>query len=89
MLVDDGLATGATTEAAARSAAKQGARRIIVAAPVGSIHAIKRLQPLAERVEVMWVDPDFDAVGRYYDNFPQTTDDEVLALLGVHLTDKM
>lgn len=88
LLVDDGLATGATTEAAARSAAKQGARRVLVAAPVGSTHALERLQPFAERVEVMWTDPDFDAVGRYYESFPQTTDEEVLALLGVHLAGK-
>lgn len=81
LLVDDGLATGATTEAAARSAWKQGARSVIVAAPVGSMHAVERLQRVADKVEVMWVDPDFDAVGRYYDSFPQTTDEEVLGLL--------
>ena len=86
LLVDDGLATGATTEAAVKSALKQGAREIIVTAPVGSSHAVKRLQRVADRVEVMWVDPEFDAVGRYYDNFPQTTDEEVLALLNSHLT---
>jgi putative phosphoribosyl transferase len=81
LLVDDGLATGATTEAAVRSAVKQGARKVIVSAPVGSSHAVERLQRVADQVEVMWVDPEFDAVGRYYDSFPQTTDDEVLALL--------
>lgn len=86
MLVDDGLATGATTEAAVRSALKQGAREVIVTAPVASTHAVQRLQRVADRVEVMWVDPDFDAVGRYYDHFPQTTDEEVLALLNTHLT---
>ena len=86
LLVDDGLATGATTEAAARSAAKQGARRVIVTAPVGSAHAVERLLPIADGVEVMFVDPDFDAVGRYYDSFPQTTDDEVLAILNGYLT---
>jgi len=81
LLVDDGLATGATTEAAVRSAIKQGARSVTVAAPVGSTHAVERLQRVADKVEVMWVDPDFDAVGRYYEAFPQTTDDEVLGLL--------
>jgi putative phosphoribosyl transferase len=86
LLVDDGLATGATTEAAVKSAIKQRARQVIVSAPVGSSHAVKRLERVADRVEVMWVDPEFDAVGRYYDNFPQTTDDEVLALLNGHLT---
>jgi len=81
LLVDDGLATGATTEAAVRSAFKQGARQVTVAAPVGSSHAVERLQRVADKVEVMHVDPEFDAVGRYYDSFPQTTDDEVLELL--------
>jgi predicted phosphoribosyltransferase len=87
LLVDDGLATGATTEAAVRSAFKQGAREVITTAPVGSAHAVERLQRVADRVEVMWIDPEFDAVGRYYDSFPQTTDEEVLALLSGQVTD--
>lgn len=81
LLVDDGLATGATTEAAVRSAIKQGARRTIVAAPVASVHAMERLRAVADAVEVMVVDPEFEAVGRYYESFPQTTDEEVLELL--------
>jgi putative phosphoribosyl transferase len=81
VLVDDGLATGATTEAAVLSARKQHARRIIVAAPVGSANAVERLRRVADEVIVLFVDPDFDAVGRYYDSFSQTTDEEVLELL--------
>jgi putative phosphoribosyl transferase len=81
LLVDDGLATGATTEAAVLSARKQGARTITVAAPVGSANALERLQAVADAVEIMWVDPEFDAVGRYYESFPQTTDEEVLEVL--------
>jgi predicted phosphoribosyltransferase len=81
LLVDDGLATGATTEAAVRSAWKQGARSVVVAAPVGSTQAIERLERVADALEVMFVDPAFDAVGRYYETFPQTTDEEVLDLL--------
>ena len=81
LLVDDGLATGATTEAAVLSARKQGARRIIVASPVASSNAVQRLQRVADDVLALWVDPDFDAVGRYYEVFSQTTDDEVLELL--------
>jgi putative phosphoribosyl transferase len=83
-LVDDGLATGATTEAAVLSARKQGARTIIVAAPVGSSTAVERLEKVADIVQVLWVDPDFDAVGRYYDVFSQTTDEEVVELLKQH-----
>jgi predicted phosphoribosyltransferase len=81
LLVDDGLATGATTEAAVAAARKQSARTIIVAAPVASTNAVERLSRLANDVCVLWVDPDFDAVGRYYDVFSQTTDAEVLDLL--------
>jgi putative phosphoribosyl transferase len=81
LLVDDGLATGATTEAAALSVRKQHARKIVVAAPVASANAAERLASVADEVRVLWVDPDFDAVGRYYDVFSQTTDQEVLELL--------
>lgn len=81
LLVDDGLATGATTEAAVLSVKKQNARRVVVAAPVASRNAVERLQGLADQVKVLLVDPDFEAVGRYYDAFPQTTDEEVLRVL--------
>ena len=81
ILVDDGLATGATTEAAALSARKQGARSVIVAAPVASAHAQARLERVADDVIALDVDPEFDAVGRYYEEFSQTTDEEVLGLL--------
>ncbi|HYG34669.1 MAG TPA: phosphoribosyltransferase family protein [Clostridia bacterium] len=81
LLVDDGLATGATTEAAVLSAKKQNARRVTVTAPVASTSAMERLGRVADSVAVMWVDPSFDAVGRYYEVFSQTTDDEVLDLL--------
>ena len=84
LVVDDGLATGATTEAAARSLRKQEARSIVVGTPVASVSAVERLSKAADRVHALWIDPDFDAVGRYYDSFPQTTDDEVIALLGAH-----
>ena len=83
LLVDDGLATGATTEAAVLSARKQKAREILVAAPVASTHAVERLTRVADEVRVLCEDPDFDAVGRYYDVFSQTTDEEVLELLSV------
>ena len=81
LLVDDGLATGSTTEAAALSARKQGAAKIAVAAPVASTSAVGRLRRVADEVRALFIDPDFDAVGRYYDVFTQTTDKEVLDLL--------
>ena len=81
LLIDDGLATGATTEAAALSARKQAASKIVVAAPVASVNAVERLRKVADHVVALWIDPQFDAVGRYYDEFTQTTDEEVLELL--------
>jgi len=81
LLVDDGLATGATTEAAVISSRRRNARSVVVAAPVASINAVERLRKAADDVRVLWVDADFDAVGRYYDVFSQTTDEEVLDLL--------
>src|SRR5206468_1788923 len=59
LLVDDGIATGATTEAAVLSARKQNARRVIVAAPVASMGAVERLRRVADDVVVLLVDPGF------------------------------
>jgi len=81
LIVDDGLATGATTEAAVLSAKKQGARRVIVGAPVASVNAVDRLRLIADDVVVLAADPDFMAVGQYYSEFPQTSDEEVMSLL--------
>jgi len=81
LLVDDGLATGATAEAAVLSAKRQKARRIVVATPVASTHAVDRLRSVADDVVALIEDPDFGAVGQYYQEFEETTDEEVLALL--------
>ena len=81
LIVDDGLATGSTTEAAVLSAQKQQAAKVIVAAPIGSTSAIERLKKIANDVCVLWIDPEFDAVGRYYEVFSQATDEEVVDLL--------
>jgi predicted phosphoribosyltransferase len=81
MLVDDGLATGATTEAAVLAARKQGAARVLVATPVASDYAVRRLGKVANEVIALHVDEDFDAVGHYYDAFDQTSDEEVLRTL--------
>jgi len=81
ILVDDGLATGATTEAAVLAARKRNARRVRVAAPVASTNAVERLQRVADEVRALIIDPGFEAVGSYYDYFNQTSDEEVLELL--------
>jgi putative phosphoribosyl transferase len=81
LLVDDGLATGATAEVAALSARTQNARRIVVAAPVASINAVELLRRVADEVEVLSEEADFQAVGQFYDQFSPTEDEEVISLL--------
>ncbi len=81
LLVDDGLATGATAEAAVRSARRQGACRVTMAVPVASTSAVERLQRVADEVVTLLTDPNFEAVGQYYDEFSQTDDAEVIELL--------
>lgn len=81
LLVDDGLATGATAEAAVWSARKKNVREIIMATPVASASACERLARVANRVISLVTDADFQAVGQYYRRFFPTNDEEVLALL--------
>jgi predicted phosphoribosyltransferase len=82
LIVDDGIATGATMIAAARAARILGADRVLAAAPVGPTDW---REALAGEVDAAWsvAEPDhFVAVGRFYESFPQTSDAEVLAALG-------
>jgi putative phosphoribosyl transferase len=82
ILVDDGLATGATMHAAVRSVRKRQPARLIVAAPVGSHEACEALALEADEVVCPWRPEPFGAVGLYYDNFVQTSDAEVQQILG-------
>ncbi len=82
VLVDDGLATGATMRAAVAAARIAGARRVVVAVPVGSAEAVADVGRDAEVVCAL-VPPDFAAVGAHYRTFAQTSDDEVRAALGI------
>jgi predicted phosphoribosyltransferase len=81
ILVDDGLATGATAAVSVEVARHLGAARTVLAAPVGSAEAVAWLRKVADEVVVPLVPPDFGAVSRFYQDFPQTSDDEVTALL--------
>jgi len=81
VLVDDGLATGVTAEAALRAVKALEPRRLILAVPVGASDTVARLGDIADEVVCLEEPPDFDAVGRWYDDFHQTTDEEVLRLL--------
>jgi predicted phosphoribosyltransferase len=81
LLVDDGLATGATMHAAARSVRKQNPAHLIVAAPVGSREACEALAAEADEVVCPWQPEPFGAVGLYYRDFAQTSDAEVQEIL--------
>ena len=81
LLVDDGLATGSTMQAAVRSARERNAREVWVAVPVASDHSYQMLGEQADKIFALLVDPYFEAVGRYYRVFEQTTDHEVLEAL--------
>ncbi len=81
VVVDDGLATGATVHAACLAARALGAARVIVAAPVASNEALSLLEPACDALVVLAVPDRFDAVGRFYARFDQVPDAEVIAVL--------
>lgn len=81
ILVDDGLATGATMEAAVRALRALDAKRVVVAVPVSSVEARERIAALADEVVCLELPTFFSAVGQWYRDFRQTSDDEVRALL--------
>jgi predicted phosphoribosyltransferase len=81
ILVDDGLATGATMLAAIAALRKLGPARIVVAVPVASPETCEAMAGAADEVVCAVTPQPFHAVGLWYDNFAQTTDDEVRALL--------
>lgn len=81
VLVDDGLATGATMRAAVRAVRSAGAARVVAAAPVGSVSAVAELAEDADAVVCPLQPGRFRAVGQWYRDFGETTDDDVLALL--------
>jgi putative phosphoribosyl transferase len=81
VVVDDGVATGATAVAALRWARAAGAVRVVFAAPVGPPAARARLEPECDDVVLLLEPPRFFAVGEWYRDFAQVSDDEVVAIL--------
>ena len=81
IVVDDGIATGSTMKAALLSVKNKGATTITVAIPVGPPSTIKELEKRANRVVCLYMPEYFQAIGQFYDDFSQTTDDEVIGLL--------
>ncbi len=83
VVVDDGIATGATMRAALRALRMGGAARVVVAVPVAPADTVAALRPLVDEVVCLSQPPAFRAVGLHYADFHQMEDDEVVALLGV------
>lgn len=84
VLVDDGVATGATMLATVQTLRARGPARIIVAVPVASADALDRLAQEADEVVCPYVPTFFWAVGAFYEQFDQTPDEEVVRLLEEH-----
>jgi putative phosphoribosyl transferase len=82
IIVDDGTATGSTARAAYLVAEARGARRVILAVPVGSVEGTAALRRDADEVVCLHTPARFSAIGEWYDDFSQVTDEEVAILLG-------
>ena len=81
ILVDDGLATGATMRAAVKALRQRGAAKIVVAVPVGPPDTCHEIEEQADETICLSTPEFFQAVGQYYDDFSQTTDEDVRELL--------
>lgn len=81
ILVDDGLATGSTMKAAARAIRQQSPARLIIAVPVGARQTCEELESIADEVVCAATPEPFYAVGMWYEDFAQTSDEEVKQLL--------
>ena len=81
IIVDDGIATGGTARAAVQIARSRGARRVILAVPVAPPESVHELSDVADAVVAVSTPSPFYAIGAWYEQFTQTTDDEVRTLL--------
>jgi putative phosphoribosyl transferase len=81
ILVDDGLATGSSMRAAVAALRQQGPGRIVIVVPIGALQTCRELREEADEVVCLYTPEPFHAVGLWYENFSQTTDQEVHDLL--------
>lgn len=81
ILVDDGIATGATMVAAVRSMGRHGARKVVVASPVGICSSVDVFRKEADEVVCLEEKLELGSVGEYYDEFPEVSDEEAIAIL--------
>lgn len=81
ILVDDGIATGASMRAAIDALRKHKPKSIVIAVPVAAYSTCEEMAPLVDKIVCPLKPIEFHAVGLWYDNFPQTADEEVIRLL--------
>ena len=81
IVIDDGLATGYTARAAIEAIRQGGARRVILAVPVAPEDSVAAMRGVADEVVVVDTPPRFFAIGDFYEDFAQTSDEEVVSLL--------
>ncbi|HNZ92017.1 MAG TPA: phosphoribosyltransferase family protein [Acidovorax sp.] len=81
IVVDDGLATGATMISALHSLRQRGPAKLVCAIPVASPDALEKIRPMADAVVCLQTPAHFQAVGQFYRHFEQVDDGEVIALL--------
>ena len=81
IVIDDGIATGATTRAALRATRIRGPKKLVLAVPVAPTDSIVEMRLEADKVVCLETHGDFGAIGRYYSDFSQVPDEEVIDLL--------
>jgi len=84
ILVDDGLATGSTMKAAVQAVRQKGPARVVVAVPVGAASTCEEFSGVADEIVCARTPEPFSAVGLWYVDFSQTSDEEVRTLLREH-----
>jgi putative phosphoribosyl transferase len=88
IVVDDGIATGATVKAALLGLKRRSPASVILAVPVAPADTLAELEPLVDRIVCLDAPRDFYAVGAHYREFPQVEDAEVIALLAAAGADR-
>ena len=84
VLVDDGVATGLTARAAARAVQRRSPRAVVIAVPVAPPETVREFASQGLRLEALETPSPFGAVGRFYLDFRQIEDEEVMAVLRAH-----
>jgi putative phosphoribosyl transferase len=83
IVIDDGIATGATMAAALHATRRARPRRLVLATPVAPPETLERLRPQVDEIVCLATPSRFGAIGAFYDDFRQVSDDEVVRLLAL------